>query len=155
MSINYDKKIANNAILLVKRWAKDVVIENCIIAEASPDISILTQDCELNYCCIENGCENANAVLTGCITSDPDFVAVGSDDYHILWDSPCIDTGVTNAGEVDDYSPADMGSYPYEKYYWQVIRHLEINEIIKLVIACKKAVRDEICLSKHDFFTFS
>ena len=94
-------------LFLVERWAMDVVIENWIIAEASPNISTSTQDCELNYCCIENGCDNANAVLTGCITSDPDFVTAGIDDFRILWDSPCIDIGDPNADEDDDKTFGD------------------------------------------------
>lgn len=40
---------------------------------------------------------------------------------------------------------------PAGKYYWQVIRHLKINETIKQVLNDKKSTQQEINLFNHDF----
>ncbi|MCF7920975.1 MAG: HAMP domain-containing protein [Candidatus Cloacimonetes bacterium] len=40
---------------------------------------------------------------------------------------------------------------PTDKLYWQQIRHLEINEIIKETISTKQSVMREIKLMEHDF----
>ncbi|MDP8321833.1 MAG: hypothetical protein RAO94_05745, partial [Candidatus Stygibacter australis] len=103
-------------------YYKSALIENSIFSEASPNISTSTYTCDINYSCLKNGCDNSNADLSNCITSDPDFVSAANDDYHIKWGSGCIDTGDPNADEDDDYSPADMGIYPYQRDHFDMTR---------------------------------
>jgi hypothetical protein len=117
-------------------YAKNVLIENSIIAESSPNITTSTYNCDINYSCLENGCDNPNADLYNCITSDPDFVSAANDDYHIEWGSGCIDTADPAADEDDDYSQADMGVYPYERdhfnlsarYCWICFPRLDVSD---------------------------
>jgi FlgD Ig-like domain/Chlamydia polymorphic membrane protein (Chlamydia_PMP) repeat len=101
---------------------KSALIENSIFSEASPNISTSTHNCDINYTCLKNGCDNPNADLSNCITSDPDFVSVANDDYHIKWGSPCIDEADPAADDDDDYSNADMGVYPYERDHFDMTR---------------------------------
>ncbi|MCF7913523.1 MAG: right-handed parallel beta-helix repeat-containing protein [Candidatus Cloacimonetes bacterium] len=103
-------------------YYKSALIENSIFSEASPNISTSTRNCDINYSCLKNGCDNANADLSNCITSDPDFVSANDDDYHIKWGSGCIDTADPAADEDDDYSRADMGIYPYERDHFDMTR---------------------------------
>lgn len=101
---------------------KSILIENSIIVEASPNISTSTRNCDINYSCIKNGCDNPNADLYNCITSDPDFVSAANDDYSLEYSSPCIDAGDGSSACNDpDGSRADMGYLYHEQdiYTWQ------------------------------------
>ncbi|HUV40799.1 MAG TPA: LamG-like jellyroll fold domain-containing protein, partial [Sedimentisphaerales bacterium] len=84
-------------------------ITNCIIWANSPDQVYYIS--ELDYSCIQGGSSG-----TGNISDDPCFVDAGSNDYHLLSDSPCIDTGdpgyVPTAGETDiDGEPRVMAGH--------------------------------------------
>jgi predicted outer membrane repeat protein len=103
-------------------YYKSALIENSIFSEASPNISESTYNCDINYTCLKNGCDNSNADLIECIETDPDFVSTANDDYHIKWGSGCIDEADPNADDDDDYSTADMGIYPYERDHFDMTR---------------------------------
>jgi len=82
-------------------------ISNCIIwGNSGMEMAYCS---EPNYSCVEGGSSG-----TGNISDDPCFVDADSNDYHLLSDSPCIDTGdpgyVPIAGETDiDGEPRVMG----------------------------------------------
>jgi hypothetical protein len=71
----------------------------------------------------------------GDIDEDPEFVNPGKDDYHLQETSPCIDTGLTGAANVDpDGSRNDMGMYGgplaslwIEPYNGPVVTGVEVN----------------------------
>jgi parallel beta-helix repeat protein len=51
---------------------------------------------------------------TGNIEDDPDFLLTDKDDYRLLWDSPCIDTG--KQGSFDpDLTRRDMGAWYFDQ----------------------------------------
>ncbi len=65
--------------------------------------------CAVSYSCVQFGFSG-----TGNISTDPRFVDPANGDFHLLWDSPCIDTG-NPAGQPDpDLSPPDMGALPFD-----------------------------------------
>lgn len=65
------------------------VISNCIFWGDSPDeIHIDSGDMILAYCDVQGGWPGE-----GNIDEDPMFVDPFNDDFHLLSDSPCIDTG--------------------------------------------------------------
>jgi len=73
----------------------DPNILNCIIWNNSDDI----YDCNAIYSCIKNG-----DMGTGNISSDPCFVDVGANDFHLDPNSLCIDVADANGtyiGEID------------------------------------------------------
>ena len=106
------------------RTVRNNIIWGNMFGENSDQIYNLNDDYDrVSYCCIQDWSEGG----TGNISSDPKFV--GSGDFHLLGDSPCIDSG----GEVSifediegnprpmdassssqgDGSDFDMGSYEY------------------------------------------
>lgn len=62
-------------------------IKNCIIWDNNDDL----YDCNAIYSCISDGDAGSNN-----ISSDPCFVDADSNDFHLLPDSPCINTGDPN-----------------------------------------------------------
>jgi hypothetical protein len=86
------------------------IINNCIIWGNSPDeIDIYNGNPVITYSDIEGGWEGE-----GNIDVDPEFVDAPGGDYHLMWDSPCVDAGdpnfVAQEGEVDiDGEPRVMG----------------------------------------------
>ena len=49
----------------------------------------------------------------GDISRDPKFIDATGNDYHLLYNSPCIDSGDPASTKDPDGSRADMGAYPY------------------------------------------
>jgi hypothetical protein len=104
----------------------DMTLTNCIFWGDSPEeISGQWTDwITVSHCCIQGGWTGeAN------IDADPLFVNATEDDYHLLLDSPCIDTGDNVAvrpdtndldsnprildGDNDGVPVVDMGAYEY------------------------------------------
>jgi len=96
---------------------RQMEVENSIIWNNSPDqvagdwdhLSITSSDIQDGY------------PGTGNIDLDPLFVSPGENDYHLLWNSPCIDAG-TDAGVYIDYDgdPRPMGAgfdMGYDEFY--------------------------------------
>ena len=79
--------VANNhqAGIYFDGWI-DPVINNCISWGNEDEDNLV--GCSATYSCIEDG-----DIGTGNIDDDPCFVDSENDDYHLDWDSPCIDTG--------------------------------------------------------------
>jgi hypothetical protein len=50
----------------------------------------------------------------GNINADPLFADAPNGDYHLLWGSPCIDTGAPNSPLDPGGSRADMGARPFD-----------------------------------------
>jgi hypothetical protein len=70
-------------------------ISNCILWDNDDDL----HGCSATYSCIKDGDAG-----TGNISSDPKFVDLINDDYHLSSSSPCIDAGDpygTYTGELD------------------------------------------------------
>jgi len=113
--------IANNTIVnngdygINSDCAADVNITNCIIWDNGddPNNDNLRADYgtfDVTYSCIQG----SYAGTGGNIDSDPCFVDDVNDDYHLTWDSNCVDTGdssaVLDADETDiDGNPREMG----------------------------------------------
>ncbi|MCK5269295.1 MAG: right-handed parallel beta-helix repeat-containing protein [Sedimentisphaerales bacterium] len=79
--------VANNhqAGIYFDGWI-DPVINNCISWGNEDEDNLV--GCSATYSCIEDG-----DIGTGNIDDDPCFVDSENDDYHLDWDSPCIDAG--------------------------------------------------------------
>ena len=102
-------------------------IANCILWNDTPEeIYVFSGWPTLSYCDIQGGWPG-----TGNIDVDPMFVDPEGGNYHLLWDSPCIDAGdnsVPNlpAEDLDGYPriqfgktslTVDMGAYEFGKYF--------------------------------------
>jgi hypothetical protein len=86
----------------------DPRIKNCIVWGNQPD-ELYTSTATVTYCDIEGGWEGV-----GNTDVDPEFVDEANGDYHLMWDSACVDAGdpefVPEEGEVDiDGEPRVMG----------------------------------------------
>ena len=76
---------------------------------------------------------------TGNITSEPQFVNASAGNYHLQFDSPCIDSGTTNGapandldgnprpadGNNDGIAAVDMGAY--ERPYPSLIHYVSLS----------------------------
>jgi len=109
--------IVNNAGYGINSlYAQDVNITNCIIWDNGddPNDNLYADDnatFDVNYSCVEY---DTNYTGTGNINGDPCFVDDVNDDYHLTWNSPCVDWGdpnfVADANETDiDGNPRVMG----------------------------------------------
>jgi len=95
----------------------DPVLVNCIVWENQPNglYPAYGSNVQVTYSDI-----NLDPVWPGegNINADPLFINAAQGDYHLLWDSPCIDSGDPNPIYNDpDGSRADMGCYPYDSTY--------------------------------------
>jgi hypothetical protein len=96
-------------------------VVNCIIWANNPQIGTASGNplAYVEYCCVQDG-----YVGTGNISSPPSFVDPSAGDYHIMYNSPCVNTGKpdsTDPGETDiDGEPrvisgiVDMGADEWE-----------------------------------------
>ncbi len=98
-----------------------------------PDISD-PNSITVSYSDIEGGeagiVTNGNCTvnwLDGNIDLDPMFVDAGSGDYHLQFESPCIDAGDPTLGFDPDGSIADMGAWFYD--HGNAINENEIQNI--------------------------
>ena len=77
------------------------------------DISDAEGNCNITYSCIR-----ANFAGTGNIYTDPLFIDADNENFHLLPDSPCIDTGNPDAQYNDpDGSRNDMGAYFFDNSF--------------------------------------
>ncbi len=83
---------------------------NSILWNDSPDeIYIYSGSVTATYSDIQGGWPGI-----GNISSDPLFVDAGSGDYHLQYNSPCIDTGDPGSPLDPDGTIADMGAYYFQ-----------------------------------------
>ena len=103
-----------------------VKLKNCILwGNAGEQYNDLIT--HITYCDLEED----NVTGLGNINLDPLFVDENNDDYHLSWDSPCIDAGdPDNDGDFDNWvfdeddqdadgSRLDIGCYYYEQDRWE------------------------------------
>jgi hypothetical protein len=86
------------------------------------------------YSCIQGGYSGI-----GVIDVDPLFADPAADDYHLQWNSPCIDAGDPNSPLDPDSTRADMGCFYYDQlapvapiitsWYPEDLDTLWINEV--------------------------
>jgi len=93
----------------------DPIITNNIFWHncAFEDSEIYVEDSSspvITYCDIEGGWEGE-----GNIDSDPLFVDAENGDFHLLLDSPCIDTGDPNSPLDPDGTRADIGAFYFDQ----------------------------------------
>ncbi|MHC4944537.1 MAG: hypothetical protein ACYTG7_16085 [Planctomycetota bacterium] len=85
---------------------------NCIAwgnaASTDPEISYTTgAEPYVNYCCIEGGWPTGS----GNFDWDPLFLNPGQGDFHLTYDSPCINMGTySSAPDYEDFEGDDRGS---------------------------------------------
>jgi predicted outer membrane repeat protein len=116
INCTFANNIAQNqggALNLVQSWPKLV---NCILWGDTPDEIAMnsTSDPNVSYSCVQGGWSG-----TGNIDSDPLFVEGAINDTHLLYPSPCRDTGdndsVTELTDFEGdpriaYGTVDMGA---------------------------------------------
>ncbi|MDA3814301.1 MAG: T9SS type A sorting domain-containing protein [Candidatus Cloacimonetes bacterium] len=84
---------------------------NCILWNNIPQEIYSSQDTiTVIYSDIQGGWEGE-----GNIDSDPLFVDITNEDYHLTENSPCIDAGDPNSPYDPDGTIADMGAYYYDQ----------------------------------------
>jgi parallel beta-helix repeat protein len=76
--------VANTTAGIYKDTGTQPTISNCILWGNDDDL----YNCTATYSCIQNG-DSGN----GNISSNPDFADYDGRDFHLLWDSPCINSG--------------------------------------------------------------
>ena len=75
----------------------EAIIKNSIIRDPSSTIGNI----DYEYCCLWDGATGYDAT---CFVADPLFVDENNDDYHLSWDSPCIDAGdPDNDGDFENW----------------------------------------------------
>ena len=95
----------------IYRYGSSPTISHCILwANTAPQISsTISSESEVLYCDIEGGYTGV-----GNINADPSFVDPANDDYHLPYDSPCV-----NAGDPcysDTYGETDIDGGPRVVY---------------------------------------
>ena len=104
--------------------AANAILVNCILWNDLPqEIYIESGSVTATYSDIQGGWEG-----TGNIDADPIFADTANGNYHLLWNSPCIDAGDPDLdGDGDDYTTdtddqdpdgtrMDMGAYYLHQY---------------------------------------
>jgi hypothetical protein len=102
--------IVNNELYGIRRKygsAESVNITNCIIWNPSSDD---LRNCTATYSCIEDSFDANDPDFTGSINSDPCFVDVDSNDFHLNPESNCIETGDPNTAT--DSNETDIDDEP-------------------------------------------
>jgi parallel beta-helix repeat protein len=103
--------VGNDTMGICKSAGTQPSISNCILWDCNDDL----YNCSATYSCISD-CNDANGTGNLCGDgNDPNFVDPNNDDYHVAYDSPCIDKGDPNGdytGETDiDGEPRVQGVY--------------------------------------------
>ena len=83
------------------------IIWNSTTAQISLDTGY---SLNIGYCDIQNAWPG-----TGNINSDPEFVEPLLDNYELLYNSPCIDTGAPSSPLDPDGTRADMGAFYFDQ----------------------------------------
>jgi hypothetical protein len=84
----------------------DAILLNCILWDNVP--SNVSNGMTVSYSCFEGGYAGAANIDT-----DPLFIDSNNGNFHLIQDSPCIDTGDPNSPADPDESRADMGVFHY------------------------------------------
>ena len=107
--------IWNNTIYLFDTGLDLSSIDDCdfynnIIWNTNDPIEETFSTLTVSYSCIEGGFTG-----TGNIDEYPSFVDSTNDDFHLTWNSPCIDTGNPSSPLDDDGTTVDMGVYYFHQ----------------------------------------
>ena len=93
------------------RANSEPVLKNCILWNDTPqEIFLENSDLNATYSDIENGWQGEGNINTDPLFSDPE-----NGNYHLQWDSPCIDAGDPSSPYDPDGTIADMGAYYYDQ----------------------------------------
>ena len=132
-----DAKLMNNTI--TGNWAVagpgagiycydcDVTMTNTIVWNGSYGIYLNDSDITVSYSDVQGGKNGGIATVnqsvknwgTGNITADPKFVNAATENYHLLYYSPCIDKGTSSGAPAEDIGgtsrsmPPDIGAHEY------------------------------------------
>ncbi len=106
--------ITNNTIVKNTNYGIQVIsgglaptIKNCIIWDNSDDLA----DCNATYSSIQDGDSD-----TGNISSYPYFYNFNANDFHLTWNSPCINRGDANGTYSNQTDIDDENRVANEKY---------------------------------------
>jgi len=100
---------SNNTYGIYLESGTEPEVVNCIVYGNTTQVGTVGSPLgTVSYSCIEGGYSG-----TGNISDDPLFLAADIGDYHLTWDSPCVDAGMLDSaeqGERDiDGNPRVMG----------------------------------------------
>lgn len=95
----------------VDYYGGDIVLNNCIVW-GNDGSSQISAGQDVTYSCVEGSLYSG----TGNINDDPQFVDADSCDYHLGWNSPCMDAGDPNDDNDDDGTVCDMGYYTADEH---------------------------------------
>ncbi len=100
--------IVDNSSYGIQAVSTSPVISNCILWSNGDDL----YDCNATYSCIKDG--NAG---TGNLSSYPFFVDYDANDFHLTWNSPCINRGDPNGTYTGETDIDGENRVFEEKYY--------------------------------------
>jgi len=107
------------------------------------------------FSCIKNGDPG-----TGNISSDPLFIDPNIGDYHLQYNSPCIDAGDPNSPKDLDRTRADIGAYYFDQGPWrgkilgQILDTINNQPIINARILLSGTTEDATTSDKNGEFIF-
>ncbi|MFA5252162.1 MAG: right-handed parallel beta-helix repeat-containing protein, partial [Phycisphaerae bacterium] len=106
--------VSNNTLVrITKRGIARVsgtspTITNCIVWDCNDDL----YGCSVTYSCIQDGDTG-----TGNLSSYPFFADYDANDFHLTWNSPCINKGDPN-GNYDGQTDIDNENRVFEEQYY-------------------------------------
>jgi predicted outer membrane repeat protein len=108
-----DNQAGGSGGAIYTEYDSSPTLTNCILWNDTPDeISVVSGTPVVNYSNIQNGWSGLG---NDNIDADPLFVDASADDYHLHWDSPCINTGdpagdYTGQVDIDGDSRVHLGT---------------------------------------------
>ncbi len=92
--------------------ASNSILRNCIVWGNATLGTVLTNSCSATWSDVQGGFPG-----TGNVSIDPMFWEASTGDFHLRWQSPCINAGDPSSPLDPDGSVADMGAYPFATSY--------------------------------------
>jgi len=108
-----DNQAGGSGGAIYTEYDSSPTLTNCILWNDTPDeISVVSGAPVVNYSNIQNGWSGLG---NDNIDADPLFADAPADDYHLHWDSPCINTGdpagdYTGQVDIDGDSRVHLGT---------------------------------------------
>ena len=82
----------------------------------------------------------------GTISDNPLFIDLDFNDYHLMENSPCIDSGDPNIID-EDMTISDMGAYYYEQYIQGDLNNDLIINILDIIIAINTILNNDFIIN--------